>query len=74
MSVTSTTPPTTIDQVHQLPHEYARTHAGALVVVSAKLPAEHGPITSKKLFMEGNKLVYEFYRARNKGDKFYIIF
>lgn len=66
--------PTTIEQVRQLQHDYARTHAGATVIVANKLPAEHGPITSRKLFMEGNKLVYEFYRIRNKDNKFYIIF
>jgi len=66
--------PVTIDQVKQLQHDYARSHAGAVAIVSARLPAEHGPITSKKLFVEGNQLVYEFYRARNKDNKFYIIF
>lgn len=66
--------PTTIDQVKQLPHDYARSHAGAVVLVAAKLPEQDGPITSKKLFMEGTSLVYEFYRTRNKENKFYIIF
>lgn len=74
MNQATTTQPTTIDQVRALAHDYARSHAGATVLVSQKLPEEHGPITSRKLFVEGNKVVYEFYRVRNKENKFYIIF
>lgn len=66
--------PVTIEQVKQLPHDYARSHAGAVALVSAKLPAEHGPIASRKLFVEVSKVVYEFYRIKNKENKFYIIF
>ena len=66
--------PSTIDQVKKLPHDYARSHAAAVVLVSQKLPSEHGPIASRKLFVEDSKVVYEFYRLKNKDNKFYIIF
>lgn len=66
--------PATIEQVKQLPHDYARSHAGAVVLASAVLPAEHGPIASRKLFVENSNVVYEFYRLKNKENKFYIIF
>ena len=74
MNTIASNEPKTIDQVRALAHDYARTHAGATVIVGNKLPPEDGPITSRKLFMEAGRLVYEFYRVRNKENKFYIIF
>lgn len=67
-----------VDQVSALPnHITATTYAGAVVEVAKLLPDTPGPITSKKLFVDienGSKIVYEFYRVRNKDQKIYVIF
>lgn len=50
--------------------------AEGYTAAAAELPETDGPIASKKLFVDKAtaKLVYEFYRARNKQRKIYIIF
>jgi len=68
--------PTTLTEVQALPnHIHARTQAEAYVEVGNRLTTP-GPIVSKKVLFdkETNKLVYEFYRARNKEEKVYVIF
>lgn len=67
-------PPTTIEQVMALPHGEAKSYAGGNLLAISNLPVEGGQMTSKKLFMEGTKLVYEFYRVNAKNVKFYVIF
>lgn len=76
MNQTTDLTPTTLAQVQALPnHVTARSHAEATVLVAAQLTTP-GPITSKKLFLDRatNKLVYEFYRVRDKDSKVYVIF
>jgi len=67
--------PATIEQVRQLTHIYAKSHAQAHAhIYSEGMLPSSGPLASKKLFKEGEKLVYEFYRVRNKEQKVYVIF
>lgn len=69
-----TVEPKTVEEILALPnHSTAKSHAEATVKASNYL-SSGGAITSKKLFMEGSKLVYIFYRLNNKDEKFYIIF
>lgn len=71
----TTAQPTTIAQVKALPnHAEAKSYAAANLLAIANLPLGDSPMTSKKLFMEGTSLVYEFYRLNAKHIKFYIIF
>lgn len=70
------TAPKTLDEVKQLNnHITATTHAEAYVEAGKRLSSA-GPITSRKLFLdeETKKLVYEYYRTRNKEEKLYVIF
>lgn len=69
------TAPQTVDQIRKLPNTiYAKSHAQAYAAAGERLPYTDGPIVSKKLFAEENKVVYEYYRVRNKEEKIYVIF
>lgn len=74
-TVITPTSPKTLQEVKALPnHVVAFSMAGAHNHVANLLPCTPGPLASKKLFAEGNHLVYEFYRVRNKTEKIYVIF
>lgn len=67
--------PATIEQVKQNTYIYAKSHAQAYAQIHSEgMLSSSGPLASRKLFKEGEKLVYEFYRARNKEQKVYVIF
>lgn len=71
------TPELTLQQIEALPStKKVRTMAEGYTAASAELPEEDGPVVNKKLFVDKatTKLVYEFYRVRNKSNKIYIIF
>lgn len=76
-TITTTAQPTTVEEVKATnKYIFAKTLAMAYSEVSKQLPEADGPITSKKLFVDipaGAKLVYEFYRLRNKDQKIYVI-
>jgi hypothetical protein len=67
--------PATIEQVKLLRHFYSKSHAQAHahIYTEGLLPTA-GPLTGKQIFKEDGKLVYEFYRVRNKEQKVYVIF
>lgn len=67
----------TLQEIEALPStKKVRTMAEGYTAASSHLPDTDGPVVNKKLFVdkETAKLVYEFYRARNKENKIYIIF
>ena len=69
--------PLTLQEIETLPNTHkARTQAEGYVIAAKELPDADGPITSKKLFVDKAtaRLVYEYYRARNKERKIYVIF
>lgn len=73
----TTTAQLTLQEIEALPNTHkAHTQAEAYTITAKELPEGDGPIASKKLFVDKAtaKLVYEFYRARNKERKVYIIF
>lgn len=70
-------PELTLQQIEAMPStKKVRTMAEGYTTASAELPEEDGPVVNKKLFVDKTtaKLVYEFYRVRNKENKIYIIF
>lgn len=74
-TTTAIATPATIEEVKKLPHIYAKSHAQAYAhIYSEGMLPTSGALTGKKIFKEGDKLVYEFYRVRNKEQKVYVIF
>lgn len=75
MHQTTPTDPATLEQIKQLPnHIYAKNHAEAYSKAGEQFNYAAGAIVSRKLFKEGNSLVYIFYRTKAKDDKLYVIF
>lgn len=67
----------TLQEIEALPStKKVRTMAEGYTAAAEFLPDTDGPVTNKKLFVDKTtaKLVYEFYRVRNKENKIYIIF
>lgn len=75
--MTVTAAPLSVKDISGLPNTYkAKSPAEAYSYASQTLNSENGPVASKKLFVDGEtgEIVYEYYRARNKAEKVYIIF
>jgi hypothetical protein len=67
----------TLQEIEALSNTFkAKTAAEGYTIAARELPDTDGPIASKMLFVDKatTKLVYEFYRARNKENKIYIIY
>jgi len=69
--------PATLEQV-MATNNYiiAKTHAEAYVEAGKRLTTASGPIVPKKLFFdqETKKIVYVYYRLKNKEHRLFVIF